>query len=145
MEDGFSIELGDNYTLNYEAIAKSKDMMAVTRLLATDLIRDGYIIVGDFIKNLSDNDLYALVQKIEANDNGEHDYQDLILVSEMLAEGEGCEPAQSDDMFIDRMEQFVMLLTIESLARKGLVKVYRENYSFHADMKDKVVVERIEE
>jgi hypothetical protein len=86
-----------------------------------------------------------LINKIEEQDNGEHDYKDLILMSEMLAEGEGCEPAQDDDVFITRMEQFVMLLTIESLHRKGLVKAFSENYSFHEDMMDKVIVEKLDD
>jgi hypothetical protein len=141
----FNIETGDGYTLNYEAISKSKDMMAITRLLASDLIRDGYINVGEFITGLSDSDVQMLINKIEEQDNGEHDYKDLILMSEMLAEGEGCEPAQDDDVFITRMEQFVMLLTIESLHRKGLVKAFSENYSFHEDMMDKVIVEKLDD
>ena len=91
-----NIEPGDGYTLNYEAISRSKEMMAITRLLASDLIRDGYINVGEFITGLSDSDVNTLVQKIEEQDNGEHDYNDLILISEMLAEGEGCEPAQDE-------------------------------------------------
>lgn len=143
--DGFNIELPGGYTLNYEAISKSKDMMAITRLLASDLIRDGYINVGDFIRNISDNDVQSLINKIEENDQGEQDYKDLILVANMLAEGEGCEPAQSEDVMIERLEQLVMLLTIESLHRKGLVKAHSENYSFHEDMRDKLIVERIDD
>lgn len=139
MED-FDID-GGGYSLNYEEIAKSKDVMAMTRLLATDLMRDGYIKVGDFIKDISDADLQTIVQQMDRE--GEHQYDDLILVAEMLATGEGCEPSESTEMFGRRMEQLMTLLVCESLARKGLVKVHHENMSFHDDMKDKFVVEKI--
>jgi hypothetical protein len=38
-----------------------------------------------------------------------------------------------------------MLLTCEQLARKGMVKIYRENMSFGPDMENKIVVEKLED
>ena len=35
------------------------------------------------------------------------------------------------------------LITFESLARKGLVRVYRENYTLGDDMGEKIVVEKL--
>lgn len=129
------------YSLNYELITKQKDLMAVTRLLAADLQRDGYIKVGDFMKDLADSDLETIVQEMERNDDKQYD--DLILIAEMLATGEGCDPSKTPSDFGDRMRQLMTLLVIESLGRKGLVKVYRENMSFHPDMQDKTVVEKL--
>lgn len=144
MEDGFNIEIGGGYSLNYEEILAHKESLAVTRLLASDIMKTGYINVGQFIKELSDADLMALTSKMEIEeDTGEPDYADLILISEMLATGEGCSQSATPEEFGDRMNQLVMLLTIESLARKGLVKVYYENISFHEDMGDKKIVEAI--
>jgi hypothetical protein len=102
----------------------------------------GYIVVGDFLKNMSDADLQALTDNME--DDARNQYQDLILVSEMLATGEGCEPSQNDGQFEDRAQQFVTLLILESLHRKGMVKLYHENISFNEDMGDKIIVEKIE-
>ena len=75
----------------------------------------------------------------------DHQYDDMILISEMLATGEGCDPSKTPDEFADRMRHMMTLMVIESLGRKGLVKVYRENMSFHPDMGSKIVVERIDE
>jgi hypothetical protein len=138
MEDGFNVEIGGGYSLNYAEIANHKELMAVTRLLAKQMMANPYIVVGDYIKELSDSDLKALMA---AEDS--HEYEDIILMSEMLATAEGCEQSPTDKVFQERTGQLITLLVIESLGRKGLVRVYHENMSFHEDMKDKVVVEKI--
>lgn len=139
MEDGFNVEIGGGYSLNYGEIVNHKGLMAVTRLLAQQLMDNPYLVVGDYIKELSDSDLKALMQ---AEDNEE--YEDLILMSEMLATGEGCDQSATDEIFKERTNHLITLLVIESLARKGLVRVYHENMSFNEDMGDKIVVEKIE-
>jgi hypothetical protein len=138
MEDGFDIELGGGYSLNFHEITINKDLMAVTRLLAADMMKNPYVNVGEYIGELSDSDLKAL---LEAEDKNR--YEDLILLSEMLATAEGGDQAPTDEVFKDRTNHLITLLVIESLGRKGLVRVYRENMSFHDDMKDKIVVEKI--
>ena len=130
------------FHLDYQNILKNKETLAVTKLLATELMTNGYIVVGDFIKNLTDADLQALTDNME--DDAPNQYQDLILVSEMLATGEGCGPSGNDDEFQSRAHQLITLLILESLHRKGLVKLYHENISFHEDMGDKLLVEKIE-
>ena len=131
----------EGFHLNFEAIAKNKQALAVTRLLATNLMTNGYVHVGNFIKELSDADLKALTHNAE--DDAENQYEDLMLVSEMLATGEGCESSSSDEQFEERTNQLLNYLVIESLHRKGLVKCYHENLSFNDDMGDKIVVEKL--
>lgn len=130
------------FHLDYPNIVKNHQTLAITKLLATELMTNGYIIVGDFIKNMTDGDLKALTDNME--DDDENQYQDLILVSEMLATGEGCEPSQNDVQFESRAQQLITLLILESLHRKKMVKLYHENMSFHEDMGDKILVEKIE-
>ena len=60
MED-FDFENGGELTINYAEVTKSKDLLAVTRLLAADLIARPYMVVGDYMKSLSDSDLQMLV------------------------------------------------------------------------------------
>ena len=130
------------FHLDYQNILKNKETLAVTKLLATELMTNGYIVVGEFIKNLTDADLQALTDNME--DDAQNQYQDLILVSEMLATGEGCGPSGNDTEFESRAHQLITLLILESLHRKGLVKLYHENISFHEDMGDKLLVEKID-
>jgi hypothetical protein len=147
MFKGFDMDINfdaSGYSLNLDLIAKSKDMLAVTRLLAADLMDHGYVNVGDFVKELTDRDLLSLTEQIETDDDGEMpNCQDMILVAEMLATGEGCDAAKDADVITARLNQLAVFLTCESLARKGFVRVFHENLSFHEDMKDKMVVEKI--
>ena len=143
MRKGMKMEFDDTdkFTLVYENIIKAKDLMPVTRALALDLSNIGYISVGDFLRDMNDNDLVNLLDISENEERKE--YSEILLISEMLATGEGLSPSDNTQEFSDRMTQLIMLLAIESLHRKGLVKVYRENMSFGADMADKVIVEKI--
>lgn len=133
----------NGYNINYDMIVKSKSCLAVTRLLAADLMRNPYMTVGDFVRDLPNDDLTSLVNIADNQDNPK--YEDLILIMQMLAAAEGLENTFDIDEIHDRLSQFILLLTCEELARKGLVKIYRENMSFGPDMHDKVVVEKIKD
>jgi hypothetical protein len=134
-----------SYSVDHAKVIQSQDCLAVTKLLAVDLMARPYMQVGDFFKKLSDTDLTTLMDVVEAND-GEtpnDQFSDLILISEMLAGAEGLGGGESVDMVTDRANQLISFLIIVSLERKGLVKVHYENMSFGDDMGDKIVVERI--
>lgn len=137
--DGFDINVGGGYSLNYDLILKQKDLMSVTKLLVHRMMENPYIVVGEYISELSDMDLALLQDCVEAED-----YKDIILMSEMLATAEGCAQAADFAEFNERTNSLVSFLTLESLGRKGLVKVHHQNLSFHPDSRDKVVVEKIE-
>lgn len=141
--DEFEINLSASYTLDYESLSKSKNLMAITKLLALQIMKTPYINVGEYIQNISDSDLKELLRKMDKPENGDYELEDLILIADMLAAGEGLGTAQDFDTFHQRMDQLVGFLVIESLKRKGLVKVYYENLSFGDDMGDKLVVEKI--
>lgn len=141
MKMEFEFDDSEKFTLVYENIIKAKDLMPITRALALDLSNAGYISVGDFLRDMNDNDLVNLLDISE--DEEREEYSQILLISEMLATGEGLSPSDNSEEFANRMTQLIMLLAIESLHRKGLVKVYRENMSFGSDMADKVIVEKI--
>ena len=130
-------------SLNYAEITKQKDLMAMTRLLAVDLMRDGYINVGNYIKDISDADLESLIEEMDREDSKQYD--DILLISEMLATGEGCDASKTTEDFQDRMSHMMILLVCESLARKGLVKIHHKNMSFHSDMRDEIVAEKLDD
>lgn len=131
------------FFVNVSEVAKSKDCLAVTRMLAIDLSNHPYLTVGDFLKGLSDNDLQALVEGAETEDNGEVMLEDLLLISMMLHQSEGLPPIESDNEATDVLNILINYLVCESLARKGLVKVFHENMSFGADCADKIVVQKL--
>lgn len=131
----------DIFVVNYSKVIEDKNLLAVTKLLAKDLMHTGYSSVGKFIQSLSDSDLHSLLQTGE--EECENQYEDLIVISEMLAAGEGCDIEMTKDIACDRLSALIMFLTIETLHRKGLVKAYHENMSFHPDSGDNIVVEKL--
>lgn len=131
------------FSVVYSKVAESKDMLDVTRLLAFDLIANPYMTVGEFLKNMSDSNLEILLDVIEEDEDKEGGrYAELLLIAEMLARAEGEDEGDIDVLTL-RTNAFTSFLVIESLARRGLVKIYRENMSFGEDMRDKVIVERL--
>ena len=142
--DWMDEDLTGGMFVNIAEIAKSKDMMGVTRMLAIDLMSHPYLTVGDFLKDISDSDLQSLLQGAETDeDTGEVRIEDLLLLSMMLHQAEGLPPIQDDEKATEVMNILINYMAIESLARKGLVKVYRENMSFGDDCAEKIVVEKL--
>ena len=133
-------DFGDT-TINLPLVAKDKNSLAITRMLATTLMNESYIVVGDYIQGLSDGDLKILLEEQDRTDT--HAFDNLMMMSEMLAIGEGCDGSTTVSDFKDRLEQFIVYLIMESLKRKGLVRVFYENMSFHHDTYDKRVAEKI--
>lgn len=131
----------ESYTVVYENIIKAKGLMPVTRTLAIDLSASGYMRVGDFLKDLSDTDLDNLLEISE--DQEREEFSEILLISEMLATGEGLNSAADLEETVNRITHLCVLLACESLFRKGLVKLHRENMSFGADMSNKVIVEKL--
>ena len=128
-------------TINLSLVAKDKNSLSVTRLLARQLMENPYTTVGDFLRGISDSDLQTLIHGLE---DGDKLYADYILISMMLAQAEGVQSPEDDDGFAEQVDRLVMMLSVESLARKGLVRIYHDNLSFGADMDDKIVCEKID-
>ena len=138
-------DTGDSkFTIVFDKIVENKSFLPSTRLLAIDIIKNGYINVGDFFKCMSDSDLKTylnMAENIESDEGTE-----ILLLSEMLAIGEGLDNGLDEneiETMQNRMSQLIMYLTCESLARQGLVKLYRENMSFGEDMAKKTLVEKL--
>lgn len=130
-----------SFTVNYQSIINEKSLLSITRMLAVQMTKNPYITVGDFLRDLSNGDIESLVDIIEEGEEHEN-FSDLMLIAEMLATGEGLEAANID-IACERVNQFLVLITCESLARKGLVEVIHKNMSFGEDMKDAIIVKKI--
>jgi hypothetical protein len=129
------------FNIRYDNVMKHKDFLPITRILAMDLSVSGYMRPGDFLKKLTDSDVDELLQIAEDDENPRLD--EILLISEMLATGEGLEQSKNVDGVKHRMNAFCAFLAIEGLSRKGLVKVYHENISFGEDFGNKTIVEKL--
>jgi hypothetical protein len=135
----------DFMSICFDKVIDDKTMLSATRLLALDVNRNGYINVGEFFQKLSDSDLQAYLNMSESIDDDEAS-SEVLLVSEMLAIGEGLDNGLNEnapETMQKRMTQLIMYLACESLSRKGLVKLFRENMSFGDDMGNKMIVEKL--
>jgi len=129
-----------DHTINYDRVVEHTKFLAVTRMLAITLREQQYMTVGDFLKNISDGDLITLMHISENHEDPR--YEEILLISQMLAEGEGISDMTLDG-FTLRTNMLGTYLVIESLARKGLVKFHRENVSFDTDQGHKLIVEKM--
>ena len=133
----------ETYTINYAKVVSEKDLLAVTRLLAATLINTPYTTIGDFLRDLSDNDLEQLVEVIDGGEE-HNNFEDLMLIAGMLSCGEGL-PCGTVEDYQRCMNMLMTYVVCESLYRKGLIKIHRENMSFGDDMANACVAERLED
>jgi hypothetical protein len=129
------------FTINYDQIIVEKNMLAITKLLAYSIKANPYMSPASFIKDMGSTDL-ELIQ--EVGDSGADDphFNELILMTEMLAQAEGI-PSMSMEEMNTRVNQFLIFITMESLKRKGLIRIFYENMSFGDDYLDKMIAEKL--
>jgi hypothetical protein len=140
-EDDF--DENGTFTFDLDNIIASKDVLAVTKMTAMEAKYEGYITVGSFLQRLSDFDLHELMEICEsAKDELNDRVGELLLITGILSAAEGLDSGDLT-MITQRMNSFIMLLTIESLHRKGLVRAIHSNMSLGEDAGDRVVVEKI--
>ena len=134
-------------TVVLDRVIGDRSMMPATRLLAVDIKQCPYMSVGDFFKNLPDDQLRDLLDVSENEDDPR--FSELILIAEMLAQAEGVDGQEQHtdvtDLVHQRVSQLVIFITLESLYRKKLIKLRRENMSFGEDMADKPIAGRIDD
>jgi len=136
----FDFDEDGEFNINYEKVLYEERFLPVTRLLAANLIKNQYMPIGDFIKSLKNDTLEELTE-ISENENDPH-FEEVILITEMLAAAEGTNIGGTPEVH-QRLNLFITWLVVESLRRKGLVRVFYENISFGEDMVDKIIVEKI--
>ena len=130
------------FEINHDKIMNGEGMMNVTVDCCRMIKKQSYVTVGEYLNSVMTSDLQEAIDVIDAGE-GDDRLGQFILISEMLARSEGLEAAEDFDTLHTRMQTLVNYMVIESLARKGLVKAYRENMSFGDDMAKAIVVERI--
>lgn len=131
------------FSVCLDNIIAGKEVLAITKFVAMEAKHEGYITVGRFLQQLSDHDLQELMGIAEsAKDELNDQVGDLLLIAEILAKGEGLEPGTLEDV-TKRMNVLIILLTIESLHRKGMVRAFHDNMSLGEDSGDKMIVERV--
>jgi len=138
MMNEFDEEDISSFTVNLDKVVNDKNSSSITKLLAAKLMVQPYMTIGDFLNSLSDADVVTLLDMVE-----EEQLEDILLISEMLAGSEGLGGSKNVEEAQVKLNAMSNFIVLESLARKGLVKVHREHLSFGEDMGHKIVVEKI--
>jgi len=136
----YDYELPD-YFIDFVKISKTESLLDITRSAARGILKRPYTTIGQFLKELNDEDLYTLCDIIDDEENPRI-YQDILLLTIMLAVSEGV-PAKSAKESTENLKYFCTMLHCVSLERKGYVRVYYDNMSFGEDSGERVVVERL--
>jgi len=125
------------WQLNLGTILKDKRLPAVVRLFILGLKEQPYVLVGDFLKELTDPDLKLLGtlvddagEKSESEQKQEYATFVLLTLSLCLATAEGVSTINSSESAIDTLKTLGTLITLESLHRKGLIYFNREAATF---------------
>lgn len=142
MDFELDFENAKGYYVNCSEVAESKELLAVTRMLANTLMKDNYMSVGEFFKGLSDADLQTLLHGSEMTDENPNMLDDILLLAMMLAGAEGAKEIDDENDAMTIVAQFTSFVALESLYRKKLIKLYHENMSFGSDLGNKIVAER---
>lgn len=125
------------YTPDFNLISEDKSLPAFMRMLAHDVIKNGYISVGEFFGSLSDYEVEQLLDEYEylsspeePEDVDESIGENLVLLTMMLCQADGTIDITTDDIFDQHINTTHNLLIIEYLFRNDLINVNRENYSY---------------
>lgn len=134
---------GNSFKVQYNRIISDDAFLSSTRLLAMDIKTRGYILVSEYLQNLPDIDLKTLIHVSERPDD--NDFGELLLIAEMLATAEGLDSSIDEETIYNRTKMLVAFLAVESLFRKGIIRIFRENMSFGEEYMDRKVAERIDD
>lgn len=137
------------YTVDLPKLLADKNHLSITRSIATQLMENPYMSVGQFLQSIPDRDLNILCEilddQFECDQRGESDiidnFDDIVLLSLMLAKAEGLLVSGLDDVE-NYTNTLSVLITSEGMKRKGFVKMYYENISLGDDYADRIVAEK---
>lgn len=130
------------YALNFDKILSDNRFCAITKNLARSIQRSPYMTLGDFLKNLTTVDLLLLTCLVELCKTDDNALSDLLIITELLSLAEGASTRNNKEV-CDNLDYLCVLLTCESLCRKGLVEINYSALSFGQDVPDVEVVRKL--
>lgn len=132
----------ETYSINVQQVIDNKTLLPITRDLAKRISKECYLTVGEYIITMDDVELNYLIDLIPTDDNMAtltEKSGELMLISELLALGEGLPSANAEDIMA-RTSFFTKLLVFESLYRKGIVNAFHENWTLDLDINNETIL-----
>jgi hypothetical protein len=133
----------NSYTFDLKQLASLPNMHSSVRMLAYQMMENPYHRIGPFLTGLSDHDIETLSDICHEQARDEdvvcESFENIMLLGMMLATAEGVEV--NDESVYTITNIMVAMITMESLRRKGFVKVFYDKVSFGPEFaQEKVVV-----
>lgn len=118
------------YSLDLDKCLALDNMPAIVKVAFYQLKASGYISVGKYFKDMAQCDLMVLsniVEKIATNTCDQDSTDAIYMLASALLVGEGV--ILSEKSFAEGFLSLTMYVSCESLFRKGLIDVHRENWT----------------
>lgn len=128
------------FEINHTMIMNA-DMMSCTHDCVRLIRKNEYLTPGEYLASMTSSQMDEMNEV--SNDEEDPRMEEFLLIAEMLARAEGLEASEDFDVLQKRLNILVALIAVECLYRKGMIKVYRENFSFGDDMNTKKIAERL--
>jgi len=122
----------DDLNLDLSSIINSRTSWAINKLIATKSSIQPFFSLDSFFSSLSDEDIEFLTKETANTNMEDHAASELFLMSLLLAKAEGL-ATPNDDILVQRFESLVLLISLESMYRKGFVDLVRANMSLGED------------
>lgn len=139
----------DEYAVNIDYILESDETYSQVRKLFRQLKERGYVTPKQYFESISDSDAFTLMNMVEESVNSIHgsDVQfamteQLMLLTIGFLLGEGSEINEQN--VTEGSNAVFLMITIDSLARKGLVEAYRDKWCLNGGYPTDVWVKKID-
>jgi hypothetical protein len=120
--------------LDLNHVASSSLFSALTRQTAAWCMKETYITIASWLQALHSDDLRALINQVDRHVSFNESLDTIKVIASILSVAEGGEiPATSQDLWV-AVNRFIVVITAESLSRKGLGKVNYEKVTLSTDL-----------
>lgn len=136
----------DLITVNYARVLSDPNISALTKMTVMTIQKQQYMTLVEFIRGLSDADLDGLCNQFDRMKGNPMIIQEVILLAEIVASGEGDSALNIDDdkTRYENLDYFIVVVTCESLKRKGLVTMDYTHVTFDPVHRDKAFAKVVE-
>lgn len=126
-------------SINFDKVLDAPDFSALTKAAIRKLKKQQYFSIAEFVQWIATPDLEDLVWRFERMIDDEDVLQDILILSECLASGEGFSITDSDEAH-KNLNYFMTVVTCESLKRRGLVEMFYNKISLDNMMGEEMFV-----
>ena len=122
------------YRVNLDQVIQKGDHYIVAQDVAVLVKMNGLMSVGSILKSIPDDHLQEMIDFIEETYQeepiGQTCHEELMILSLIMVQAEGSTIPMDKNFAAQSMHQTMTFLMMESLCRKGLIELKRENLSF---------------